>query len=216
MKDHQIFKNAKCAALAVGVLLVAVSGEAAFGDLLKVATEPDAGQKQDAVKQDENACPKCNGTGSVTKGFKTKKCKACGGIGVVQRKKTEAVAKPVQAPEPVAVQALNESSGGSALDDITADALTTVLASNKGFLLLDVREPNEFSTGHLKGSVNIPVGQVANRIGSVCPDKAREIYVYCQSGRRSRVAAQKLAGMGYMVVHNVLGGVNVWKGELVK
>lgn len=212
----QMLKNVKCTFLLIGMSLATVSAEAGFGDLLKSSAASDAGKEQGAVKQNEGVCPKCNGTGSVARGLKTKKCKVCGGTGAVRQKKSDAAVKPAAATgtEPVA-----ESAGTSAqmvLDDITTDELKAALAAKKGYLLLDVREPSEFSSGHLKMAVNVPVGQIAARIGSVCTDKTREIYVYCQSGKRSRVAAQRLSRMGYTKVHNVLGGVNVWTGELVR
>jgi rhodanese-related sulfurtransferase len=214
-----MFKIVKCAVLAVAVSSVAVSVEAGLGDFLKTVTEPGANNQQQesakkdekaAVKNSENACPKCNGQGSVTRGLKSRKCKACGGTGVVQEKvvqekKEATVEEPVAEPEPRTV-----------LDDISMSELNRYLGGNNKCCLLDVREPDEFSSGHIKGAVNVPVGRIAARIASVCSDKNCDIYVYCQSGRRSRTAAQRLASMGYKKVHNVLGGVNSWNGKLVK
>ena len=199
-----MFKSAKYAVLAVGVTLAAVSVEAGFGDLLKVVTEPGA-SKPDVVKQNTTACPQCNGNGFVTIGFKSKKCKACGGTGISVQQNNVVPAAPDSV---AAVEA-------PVCDDVSMGDLKRVLGERKGFLLPDVREPGEFSSGHIKGAVNVPVGQVSSRMGSVCADKTREIYVYCQGGRRSKVAAQTLAGMGYKKVHNVLGGVNAWNGKLV-
>lgn len=197
-----MFKKAKYMVLAAGVSLAAVSVEAGFGDLLKVVTEPSA-NKPEVVKQNTTACPQCNGNGFVMVGFKSKKCKACSGTGIMVQQPVAAAPATVADTE-VAV-----------CDDISMGELKRQLKENMGCLLLDVREPGEYSSGHIKGAVNVPVGQVSSRMGSVCADKTRHIYVYCQSGRRSKVAAQTLASMGYKKVHNVLGGVNAWDGKLV-
>ena len=201
-----MFKKAKYMVLAAGVSLAAVSAKAGFGDLLKVVTEPGA-NKPEVVKQNTAACPQCNGNGFVTIGFKSKKCKACGGTGIVLQQQQPVAAAPAAAAAAEVEAAVS--------DDVSMSDLKRLLNENKGCLLLDVREPGEFSSGHIKGAVNVPVGQVSSRMGSVCADKTRHIYVYCQSGRRSKVAAQTLAGMGYKKVHNVLGGVSAWNGKLV-
>lgn len=207
-----MFKKVKYMVLAAGVSLVAVSVEAGFGDLLKVVTEPGA-SKPDVVKQNTTPCPQCNGNGFVTIGFKSKKCKACSGSGIMLQPPTAAAPAAAPATAPAAVEAPGLEV--AVCDDISMDDLKRQMRAHPGCLLLDVREPGEFSSGHIKGAVNVPVGQVSSRMGSVCADKSRHIYVYCQSGRRSRVAAQTLAGMGYKKVHNVLGGVSAWDGKLV-
>lgn len=198
-----MFKSVKCAALAVGVSMAAVSANAGLGNLLKAVIEPDATPQpqQEAAKPNDNACPQCGGNGFVSKGFKAKKCKMCGGTGIVLQQPAAAASAATAATEVEVV-----------FDDVDMDDLK----HRKGGILLDVREPGEYAAGHLKGAVNVPVGQVASRMGAVCGDKTRDIYVYCQSGRRSRVAAQTLRGMGYLKVHNALGGVNDWSGKLVK
>ena len=100
--------------------------------------------------------------------------------------------------------------------DAEIDDFKVAMSENKDCLVIDVREPDEFASGHIKGAINIPVGQIANRIGSVCKDKDRDIYIYCQSGKRSRTAANKLVKRGYTMVHNVVDGLNAWNGPLVK
>jgi rhodanese-related sulfurtransferase len=214
-----MFKSVKYMVLAAGVSLAAVSAEAGFGDLLKAVAapsanpEPEANTQQQVAKPAANACPKCNGQGTVSRGLKTKKCKECGGTGVLKQKQddeepesaAEKIVGGAEAPDNVAV-----------CDDITAAQLKALLAKNRGYLLLDVREPDEFASGHISGAVNVPVGQIERRMRSVCVSKGRAIYVYCQSGKRSKVAARKLANMGYGTVHNVLGGLNSWNGKLVR
>ena len=78
--------------------------------------------------------------------------------------------------------------------------------------LLDVRTPQEFETGHIPGSINLPL-QVMGLAERLVPNKQTTVYVYCQSGGRSRQAAQMLRQMGYNNVEN-LGGISAWKGRV--
>jgi len=76
-----------------------------------------------------------------------------------------------------------------------------------GALLVDVRTPGEFNSGHLPGAKLIPVGQVAARISEFGEDKSRPIVVYCKSGGRSGKAEKTLRANGYLNVVNG-GGYN--------
>ena len=67
---------------------------------------------------------------------------------------------------------------------------------------IDVRTPEEFSRGHLKGAVNIPMQEIGEKISSVSPDKNAPVNLYCHSGRRAQVALQTLQQMGYTHVIN--------------
>jgi rhodanese-related sulfurtransferase len=75
-----------------------------------------------------------------------------------------------------------------------------------GATLVDVRSPDEFSSGHIEGAKNIPVGNIAARAGEIPKDKP--VVLYCRSGARSSRAASVLAGQGYEV-HN-LGPISAW------
>lgn len=86
------------------------------------------------------------------------------------------------------------------------DRATAQAAVAKGALLLDVRTPDEFAAGHLDGAVNIPVDDLARRLGEV--PREREIVVYCRSGRRSAAAAEVLRGRGQAVID--LGAMSNW------
>lgn len=72
-----------------------------------------------------------------------------------------------------------------------------------GATLLDVRTGLEFSSRHLPGAKNVPVDEVASRLNEI--PKGAPVIVYCQSGNRSRTAAQVLKSAGYDV-HD-LGGI---------
>lgn len=77
-----------------------------------------------------------------------------------------------------------------------------------GALLLDVRTPGEFAGGHLPSAVNVPVGELGGRLGSLAP-KDRAVVVYCASGVRSAVAAGVLRDAGFSTVKN-LGAMSRW------
>jgi rhodanese-related sulfurtransferase len=71
----------------------------------------------------------------------------------------------------------------------------------EGALILDVRSKGEYSGGHIKGSVNIPLDQLKNNLGRL-PDKNKTIITCCASGMRSGMAKTLLTGNGYQSVYN--------------
>ena len=87
-------------------------------------------------------------------------------------------------------------------------------AIRNGALVIDVREPDEYGSGKIPGTVNIPLGELSLRIGQVCPDKNRVVLLHCLSGVRSGIAVGTLKSLGYSNVHN-LGSYSRAKGILV-
>jgi molybdopterin/thiamine biosynthesis adenylyltransferase/rhodanese-related sulfurtransferase len=77
--------------------------------------------------------------------------------------------------------------------------------------LVDVREQEEWSEGHLPGAVHVPRGYLESRIEQVAPDKSRPILLYCAAGNRSAFAARTLAELGYQRVASLTGGFTDWK-----
>jgi phage shock protein E len=67
----------------------------------------------------------------------------------------------------------------------------------KGAPIVDVRTPGEFKGGHLKGAINLPVNEVAERISTMTTNKSAPVLVHCQSGGRSASAKKKLEAIGY-------------------
>ena len=94
---------------------------------------------------------------------------------------------------------------------ISQDEAAAILETEEGFLLLDVRTPEEFAGGHIPGAVNLPNESIGTDDIPQLPDKNQKILVYCRSGNRSRQASSKLIRLGYT---NVLefGGINTWTG----
>lgn len=81
--------------------------------------------------------------------------------------------------------------------------------------LIDVREPNEFETGHILGARNIPMSQLRQRKSEIRPDKP--VYLYCQSGTRSTRAAEFLKKKhGCEDLSHLKGGFRKWSGKIKK
>lgn len=78
-----------------------------------------------------------------------------------------------------------------------------------GAVLLDVRETDEFQSGHIPGAVNLPL----SRIEQAAFEKGTPIFAYCLRGTRSRQAVSRLARMGYTKLKSI-GGITAYKGGL--
>ena len=78
------------------------------------------------------------------------------------------------------------------------------------FLLVDVREADEWAGGHLPGAVHVPRGFLESRIEGLQPDRAAEVVLYCAGGNRSALAARTLNEMGYQRVASLAGGYGRW------
>lgn len=77
----------------------------------------------------------------------------------------------------------------------------------RGAILLDVRMPAEFASGHVDGSINIPVQDLSSRVSEL--DLSKAILVYCASGMRSAKAKQLLENFGATEVYNAKTWINV-------
>jgi len=75
--------------------------------------------------------------------------------------------------------------------------------------LVDVRQPNEWASGHPKAATHIPLGEVRKRMHEIDQDKP--VIVICASGNRSAMAATALAKAGFATVYNFSGGMGAWR-----
>ena len=83
--------------------------------------------------------------------------------------------------------------------------------TQKGFILVDVRSPEEHLAGSIPGTDrNIDFREIPSRHREIGAKLEDHIVVYCQSGRRSNIAAETLADLGYRHVYNVEGSMNAW------
>jgi phage shock protein E len=81
----------------------------------------------------------------------------------------------------------------------------------KGFVLIDVRSPEEHGQGFIPGTdFNIDFREIKTRHREIGVQSHAHIVVYCQSGHRSNIAAETLADLGYSHVYNVSGSMNAW------
>lgn len=98
---------------------------------------------------------------------------------------------------------------------ITMSEAVEMMESESDYIILDVRRPDEFATGHIPNAINIPNEGIGTDEISELPDKDQLILVYCRSGNRSKQASQKLVKLGYSNVVE-FGGINDWKCEIEK
>ena len=80
-------------------------------------------------------------------------------------------------------------------------------------IILDVREHDEYDSGHIPGAVLLPVGTIDEETAAeVIPEKDSTVLVYCRSGNRSKTASSALAELGYTNIYE-FGGINTWPYE---
>ena len=91
-----------------------------------------------------------------------------------------------------------------------ADVKRRIDAGEK-FLLVDVREDNEWAQGHLPGAVHLGKGIIERDIEARVPDTAAKVVLYCGGGFRSALVADNLQKMGYTNIESMDGG---WRGWL--
>ncbi len=83
---------------------------------------------------------------------------------------------------------------------------------DEGVAVIDVRETEEYSAGHLPGAKHVPRSYLETRIEGVVPDRSTQVILYCQSGNRSAYAARTLTEeLGYEHVRSMTGGITLWK-----
>lgn len=78
------------------------------------------------------------------------------------------------------------------------------------FLFLDVREPDEYETARIDGTLLVPLGELDGRIAELADWKDRAVVVHCHSGARSEKACRLLLERGFRDVANMTGGIQAW------
>lgn len=87
----------------------------------------------------------------------------------------------------------------------------TQLINREDALLVDVREPGEYSAGHLLGAKNVPLERLTAGAAELTKKKDRPVILYCDSGNRSAKALAALKGQGFTRAFNLAGGMNGWR-----
>ena len=93
------------------------------------------------------------------------------------------------------------------MQELSVEAFHELQQRHEKFFLLDVREPFEYETCHLGGTL-IPLGQLQNRLNEI--EKDQHVIVHCKHGGRSRSAAEMLSHHGFTQVSNLTGGIIEW------
>ena len=105
-----------------------------------------------------------------------------------------------------------EKDQGAVYVNITAEEAKQIMDSETGYLILDVREQEEYDALHIPGAILIPYTQIEEKAKDILPDKDQLILVYCRSGRRSKIAAEALVELGYTNIKE-FGGIIDWPYE---
>lgn len=98
---------------------------------------------------------------------------------------------------------------------LSYEQLQAKITAQEDFVLLDVRSLDEYNSGHIPTAVLLSHDEINSKAEALVSDKNKEIVVYCRSGRRSAIAAEALAKLGYTNVQD-FGGISRWQGSLEK
>ncbi|MCC6149601.1 MAG: rhodanese-like domain-containing protein [Planctomycetes bacterium] len=90
-------------------------------------------------------------------------------------------------------------------------APSKVKAENLILTLIDVRMPQEITTGTIPGARQIPLDNILQTVPSEIPDPTAPVVVYCKSGMRGGMAQGALRKLGYTNVSNIVGGFDAWQ-----
>ena len=98
--------------------------------------------------------------------------------------------------------------------DIDVLSVKQMLDREERFVLLDVREPDEFATASIEGTLQIPMRTVPSRLADLEPHRGERIVVHCHHGGRSARVAQWLRDQGFEKVQNMAGGIDAWSQQV--
>jgi rhodanese-related sulfurtransferase len=100
--------------------------------------------------------------------------------------------------------------------DITTDQASTLIEENQNnpdFVILDVRTPAEFDSGHIENAMNIDKNSETFQDKLEKLEKDKTYLIYCAVGGRSADARDMMQGLGFMEVYNMLEGINQWQAD---
>jgi rhodanese-related sulfurtransferase len=106
--------------------------------------------------------------------------------------------------------------GSSPVTNVTvgkAQKLIKERAGKADFVILDVRTPEEFAEGHIKGAVNLDVQSPAFEKGLRALDRKKSYLVYCRTGNRSRRAILTMETLGFRSIFHMNEGIVMWKQQ---
>ena len=106
-----------------------------------------------------------------------------------------------------------ENDQGAVYVNITAEGAKQIMDTEEGYIILDARTQEEYDEGHIPGAIVISHEEITEKAEDVLTDKDQLILVYCRSGRRSKIAAEALAELGYTNIKE-FGGISDWPYEV--
>ncbi len=106
------------------------------------------------------------------------------------------------------LQAARQTGPRRNYENLTPQALSAMLKSNKRLVIVDVREPWEYAAGHVPGARLMPLAQLHAHLAKLDPQQP--VAVICAHGNRSRAGAAQLVRHGFGEVYNVVGGTEAW------
>ena len=106
-----------------------------------------------------------------------------------------------------------ENDQGVVYVNITAEEAKQIMDNEEGYIILDVREQDEYDAGHIPGAIVISHEEITEKAEKMLTDKDQLILVYCRSGRRSKIAAEALTELGYTNIKE-FGGIIDWPYEV--
>ncbi len=95
-------------------------------------------------------------------------------------------------------------------EKVSIEQFEKLLVEKNNAIILDVRTPEEFAAGHVKGAVNLNIYDAGFKDGLAKLDKAKPVLVYCKAGSRSSDAANQMKDLGFGEVYNFGGGMLAW------
>jgi len=106
------------------------------------------------------------------------------------------------APEKTEKTAANE------IRQISVEEANEAVSKQNGVQFIDVRTVSEYDSGHAPKAVNMPLETLENEFARL--DKDQPVYIICQTGRRSQMAAETLQKAGFRDIYNITGGTSAW------
>ena len=99
----------------------------------------------------------------------------------------------------------------ASVSEVSIDEVKKMIDNREDIILLDVRDREEYETGHIPGAINISRGSLDFKIHLIIPDKNAKIVVYCGLDLRSPLATKSMNDLGYKKAVNMIGGLKAWK-----
>jgi len=102
-------------------------------------------------------------------------------------------------------------SASAAVGDVSERDILGMLEKAERPVLVDVRAPAEYASGHIPRAINIPVDEVADRLTELASHKKQGVVLYCERGGRALRAARILLSAGFSNVRHLEGDMSGWR-----